>query len=274
MKRIIIVALCFLPLLQCSTKKDSQGEKKQAPFDPAVYFVEIERTRKSKPVDIVKIDSIYSHHLAPFVKSVDPASDPIIIDAIKKGKNNDAPHVQYQIVSKTIQKVFYNEIINSLNKLKTLSDEKVYKTEVEKIKNYYAILSPTVIRRSEWIGKKQELEEVCLLQLNELKELYCKPTLEKVTNALENTLKEVYVLSIFYELAGIVENRGKNEKKCEEKLAEGRIFFEIVEKYANDSSLVNSIKTLFETDYNEMDIEKARGMVSKAFNMGIPKFIN
>lgn len=84
-------------------------------------------------------------------------------------------------------------------------------------------------------------------------------------------LKETYIFSVMYELVGIAENRGKSKEKCEEKVVEGRIFFETVEKYAEDTSLVNAIKASFETNYAEMDVEKTKEMVSRAFSFDIPE---
>ena len=240
-------------------------------FKPGAFFIAVEKARKSKPVDIPAIDSVYSNYLAPFIKTADPGSDVAITDAITKAKKNEAPHVQSQIISKTIQKVFFNEIVTLLSSLRNESDEKAYNSAIGKIEDYYEVLRPTVIRRSEWVGKNQELEEICRMQLNSLKEYNGHPSLETSINTLVNTLKKVYILSVFYELVGIAENRGKNKVKCEEKVVEGRIFFETVEKYAEDTSLVNAIKASFETNYTEMDVEKTKEMVSQAFSFDIPE---
>ena len=271
MKRILSVLFCCLCLFYCSSNKGSQDKQKQTRFDPGAFFIAVEKARISKPVNIPSIDSIYSNHLAPFIKTVDPASDMAITDAITKGKKNEAPHVQSQIISKTIQKVFFNEIVTLLSSLRNESDEKAYNSAIGKIEDYYKVLSPTVIRRSEWIGKNRELEEICRMQLNSLKEYYSHPSLETSINTLVNTIKKVYILSVFYELVGIAENRGKNKVKCEEKVVEGRIFFETVEKYAEDTSLVSAIKASFETNYTEMDVEKTKEMVSQAFSFDIPE---
>ena len=271
MKRILSVICCCLCLLHCSTKKDSQQEHEQKVFKPGAFFIAVEKARKSKPLDIPAIDSVYSNHLAPFIKTVDPGSDVAITEAIIKAKENEAPHVQSQIISKTIQKVFFNEIVTLLNSLKNESDEKAFNSAIGKTGIYYEVLSPTVVRRSEWIGKNRELEEICRMQFASLKESFGSPALETSIHTLEKTLKEVYILSVLYELVGIAENRGENREKCEEKVAEGRIFFEIVEKYAEDTSLVSSIKASFETDYMEMDVEKTKVMVSKAFSFAIPE---
>ena len=271
MKWILSVMFCCLCLFQCSTKKDSQDGQKQTRFDPGACFIVIEKARMSKPVNIPAIDSIYSNDLASFIKTIDPVSDMAITDAITKGKKNEALHVQSQIISKTIQKVFFNEIVKLLGTLKSESNEIVYNSGAKKINDFYSVLSPTVIRRSEWIGKNQELEEICRMQLSTLKESFGHSSLETTLHTLEKTLKEVYIFSVFYELVGIAENRGKNEKKCEEKVVEGRIFFETVEKYAEDASLASAIKTSFETNYTEMDVEKTKEMVSRAFSFNIPE---
>jgi len=118
MKRILSVICCCLCLLHCSTKKDSQQEQVQKVFKPGAFFIAVENARKSKPPDIPAIDSVYSSHLAPFIKKVDLGSDVVITEAISKAEKNEAPHVQSQIISKTIQKVFFNEIGTSLKSLK------------------------------------------------------------------------------------------------------------------------------------------------------------
>ena len=271
MKRILSVICCCLCLLHCSTKKDSQQEHEQKVFKPGPVFIAVENARKGKPADIPAIDSVYSNHLSPFIKKVDPGSDVAITEAITKAKKNEAPHVQSQIISKTIQKVFFNEIGTLLKSLINESDERAYNSEIEKIEDYYEVLSPTVVRRSEWVGKNRELEEICRMQLASLKESFGNTALETSIQTLEKTLKGVYILSVLYELVGIAGNRGENAEKCEEKVAEGRIFFETVEKYAEDTSLVSSVKASFETDYMEMDVEKTKEMVGKAFSFAIPE---
>lgn len=271
MKRIFSVVCCCLCLLHCSTKEDSKQEQEQKVFKQGPFYIAVEKARKSKPVDIHAIDSLYANHLAPFIKTVDPGSDAVITGAITKAKKNEVHHVQSQTISKTIQKVFFNEVVSLLHSLKNESEEKVYNSAIEKIEDYYEVLSPTVVRRSEWVGKNRELEEVCRMQLASLKESFGRAALETSIRTLEKTLKEVYILSVLYELVGITENRGKNAEKCEEKVTEGRIFFETVEKYAEDSSLVSTVKASFGMDYMEMDVEKTKEMVSRAFSFEIPE---
>jgi hypothetical protein len=51
---------------------------------------------------------------------------------------------------------------------------------------------------------------------------------EENRKVLRRTLEMTYVLSVFYELEGIRDHRGKDKEKCEEKAVEAQIFFEIV----------------------------------------------
>lgn len=285
MNKILLVVFYCLFLCRCSTKIDSQSKSEKVFFNPQVYFVAIEKARKNKIGSIAAIDSIYSKELSSFVKSVDSTSDVVIMNAIKKGQKNEAIHVQSQIISKTIQKVFFNETVRLLGILQNESNEFIYNKTVKNIIKYYSILSPTVIRRSEWVGKKREFEETCRMQLEQIKTSFKNQGVDKKASMLgdilkdvhilsiENTLVEVYLLSVFYELDGIAKNRGKSAETCEEKVAEGRIFFEIVKKYAKDTTLVNDITSSFEINYNEMDIEKIKKLISKAFLYEIPEVI-
>ena len=88
---------------------------------------------------------------------------------------------------------------------------------------------------------------------------------EHSSRVLERTLVQVYALSVLYELDGIEKNRGMNAGICEEKEAEGRIFFEIVSSYIADGSAVERIRSLLSASYTELDTETVRGLMREAF---------
>ena len=270
MKRILTVVVCCLCLYHCSTTKESQ-EPQEKVFKPGTYFKAIEHARNSKPVNFALIDSLYTSDLMSFVKSADPASDAVFKEAVAKGAEGDMPHVQSQTISKTIQKVFFNEITSLLQALKNETDEKAFKEKLAILREYYAVISSTVVRRGEWIGKGRELDDVCRMQLQETEKSFGNENIAKHLSSFENTLRDTYILSVLYELVGIGENRGKNAEKCEEKVVEGRIFLEIVEKYAIDTTVIGTLKNAFTADYRELDVEKTIALVGQVFSFDIPE---
>lgn len=271
MKYILTVVICCLSWLHCSTTKTAQDKSTQKGFRPGIYFNAIEQARKKKPIDFSSLDSIYTAELMVFIKSIDPVSDATIKDALALGMKNKSPHIQSQIISKTLQKVFFNEINALIQALKVEFDEKTFLKIIAKMEEYYAVISSTVIRRSEWIGQGRELDDICRMHLQEIKKSFGKKNPDQHLHAFAKTIRDTYILSVLYELVGIGENRGKNREKCEEKMVEGKIFLDIVEKYATDMTAIETLKPTFTLDYNELDVAKSIDLVGQAFSFAIPE---
>ena len=68
-------------------------------FKPGAFFIAVENARKSKPPDIPAIDSVYSSHLAPFIKKVDPGSDVVITEAIDFNHQQAARVLVFDFIS-------------------------------------------------------------------------------------------------------------------------------------------------------------------------------
>ena len=272
MKKTMFVIISALLVSSCSPGKKNTGEKAPAVFDPTPVFCAIEKERQGEKPSFAVIDSLYTAGLSAFVKSTDPLSDSVIAAAVANAKKGADPEVNSELVNKTIQKVFFNDVMNCLETCAGESDSGSFFGDITKIDNDYGVLSPTVIRRSAWIGKERELDDMCRMHIRALKSSFNdKPEKEKGLETLRNALKQAFALSVLFELEGIAENRGKDNEKCKEKEVEGRTYFEIVGKYAGSDSLKSLIQSGFAKGYEDMDIEKMQKMVSEAFNVGVPE---
>lgn len=268
MKKNCLVVFTTLSFIYCSSSvRESQ-------LDPFPHFLAIESIRKSKPVDFTGIEQTYRTHLADFVNRSDSLIDTRIRDAIDEGLRGNKVHVQSQKVSKLLQKVFFDALIRSLRKLSGLSDQNTYAAEIQWAERLYNCLKPTVVRRSEWIGKGRELDDAIRFQLDRLASKPDEKRITKASQALETSLIRTYVLSVFYELEGIENNRGVDTLKCEEKEVEGRIFFETVEKYVESEELRNLIWQSLYRRYDELDVAEVRKLLAEAFPLYVSDLVS
>ena len=236
-------------------------------------YLEIEEIRNNKPVDFVTLKSIYTENLADFIQTNDLESHIRIQEELREGLKRNNTHIQSQIVSKTIQKVFFNQLSDALIHAAKFTKDSDYKSKIAFVEESYKILRPTVLRRSEWIGKGNELDYICLHQIKILNAAK-NGTAKEFVNAKNSLLKYLtyaYVLSIFYEFDGIEKNRGKDHKICEEKAVEARIFFEIIKDYAKSITLKGLSEAALSLKYTDMDIESMRRLISETFVTKIPK---
>jgi hypothetical protein len=260
-KNISFVLAAFTVFCACGTADRGAFE------DPSPHFLAIESSRKAKPVDFARIASTYDEHLADFVRSRDSAADASIVRAISDGKQQRRVHVQSQVVSKTLQKVMLHEIIAALRGPGPGKDSRSRQAEERMLEGYYACLSPTVVRRSEWIGRGRELDELVWAHMESLRE---EAHRERAAADIEKTLVGVFALSVLYELEGIEGSRGEDSLKCEEKQAEARLFFEAIRSHAGGDSLGNALGEKLRRDCRELDIVGARHLTREAFADFLP----
>ena len=76
---------------------------------------------------------------------------------------------------------------------------------------------------------------------------------------------KTYALSVLYEIEGIEKNRGTDEKKCEEKEAEGRIFLRTIAGHAASDSLHAVARERLDAPYKDMNTEDARRVMVEAY---------
>ena len=257
MKNLWIILICS-GILTCS--QQDWGPV----FDPWPAFSAIEQARKTKSVNISEIEGQYTRHLLDTVRNRAPSAHLRISGAIVQAKAGNKRHVQSQIISKTLQLFFFHEMVIGLQSLKGL-ERSSYIREIRKIRAYYACLQPTVVRRSQWINRERELDDICMNELGRIEDRPSAAVLREAVLALEHTLVQVYILSVLYELEGIEKNRGQHADICEEKEAEGRIFFETVSGYIDDKSKTDHLRSLLAVPYREMDTELIRTLMREAF---------
>ncbi len=252
MKSLITIGCLFLILISCSVKK----EEVSSVFAPFSDYLEIEKIRTKKPIDFKTIKKIYLRKLKSDIMPFSKDDDIRIENAIVLGLKGDKPHVRSQEVSKILQKVYFLKL-----KEIALSSS----VSVDNLKKYYAILEPTVVRRSEWIGKGREFPD-------KIENIFKKLDIEKedvkrkiLLSDLINIIADSYILSIYYEFEGIENNRGNNTDKCEEKEVEARLFFETISSFIQEDSIALEFKKLLDVDYKEMDIEQLRKLGKEIF---------
>ena len=225
MKYLIFLYLVTLLLISCSNKE-------QKTFTPSTHFYKIENLRKAKPLNFLAIAKIFNENLrANYYEShTDIVSK--IDKAITAGIDNIKPHIQSQIISKELQKLFYLELIES-------------KDVTENI----LALKPILLRRGKWVGKEGEYFDIVSSK-------------EASKNLVKETLVKVFITSVFYELQGIEENRGKDDIKCEEKMVEARIFFETIANEINDVKTKNEISAQLNKTFTDIDIARTRELLN------------
>ncbi|MBF0430595.1 MAG: hypothetical protein HQK83_04915 [Fibrobacteria bacterium] len=256
--RLILFSVITLLWMSCSPQKEN------AVFDPWPAFSSMEIARKEAPLNISKIEKLYLSYLKDTVMTKNPTINEQITKAIAEAKVDNKTHVQSQVISKTLQLFFFRELSAGLLELTGL-DKKTYATTIRRIRSLYACLQPTVIRRSEWVNRGRELDDICLNEIVRLESQPSEPLQSEAASSLEGTLVYVYALSVMYEMDGIEKHRGKDPKICEEKVAEARIFFEIIRRHLTAKPLEEAINKLLQSGFEDMDTEAVRGMMEDAF---------
>jgi hypothetical protein len=234
-------------------------------FDPVKPFLRIEAARKADPVDFGTIGREYQTALQPFVMKVNLDEHREIIKAVQLGTKGERPHVQSQKVSKRLQKVFFLEIMLLMEKKDAMASRIDHAKTAGRIGKYYNVLRPTVKRRSQWIGSENHLDDICIQAINQIQRAQGTAETEKSAQDLKNTLKKVFVLSVYYELKGIEEARGYYPIKCEEKEIEARLFYETVSGFVKAPELNDQINAALHTGYLDMDVAGIRKMLAQAF---------
>jgi len=108
-KTVTIALIILLCLISGCDKKDSAQVSPIA--EKVSAFKNIERIRTGDKFDFQSIEEIYNSHLKAFASKYDKTfgeeMDVIIERAIRDGRAGKYPKVQAQIVSKTLQKLFF-----------------------------------------------------------------------------------------------------------------------------------------------------------------------
>ncbi len=232
MNKYIIAFIIFFYLISGCGKKSSIQSSPIA--EKVAAFQNIERIRTGDKLDFQAIEEIYSSHLKEFAlkydKNFGEEMNVIIEKAIRDGNVGKYPKIQAQIISKTLQKVFFLALQNELKQSSKLDDAAA--KHWENASRYYEALQPTVLRRGDWM-------EVDNLYDEEIQEVFSKAreAIEKKDSAeyesqrkmLNDKLIRIFALSVLFEVEGLIENRAIYEQ-AKIKQAEAATYYKIIEK--------------------------------------------
>ena len=232
MNKYTIVFIILLHLIIGCGKKDSTQSSPTA--EKVTAFQNIERIRTGNRLDFQAMGEIYNSSLKGFAAEYDRTfgekMDVIIKEAIRNGKADKYPKVQAQIVSKTLQKVFFLAIQDELKQAAKLD---VAATEHwENAKGYYEAIKPTVLRRGEWMEAgslyDEEIQEVFSNSREAIEKKDAKQ-FDSQRKMLNDKLMRIFALSVLYEVEGLIENRAIYEQ-AKVKQAEAATYYKIIEK--------------------------------------------
>ena len=232
MKTVTIALIILLCLISGCDKKDSAQVSPIA--EKVSAFKNIERIRTGDKFDFQSIEEIYNSHLKAFASKYDKTfgeeMDVIIERAIRDGRAGKYPKVQAQIVSKTLQKLFFLAFQDELEQSSRLD---VPATEHwENAKGYYEAIKPTVLRRGEWMEVGNLYDEEIQGIFGKIREAIDKKDSEQFEsqrNILSDKLMRIFALSVLYEVEGLIENRAIYEQ-AKVKQAEATTYYKIIEK--------------------------------------------
>jgi len=225
----LIILLCLV--IGCGRK----GSEQTSPIaEKVAAFQNIERIRTGDKLDVQAIEEIYSSHLKEFASKYDKSfgeeMDVIIERAIRDGRAGKYPKAQVQIISKTLQKVFFLAFQDELKQSSRLDDAAT--KHWENASGYYEALQPTVLRRGEWMEVGNLYDEEIHQVLNKTREAIERKDSAQLTSQrkmLTDKLMRIFALSVLFEVEGMIENRAIYEQ-AKVKQAEAATYYKIIEK--------------------------------------------
>jgi len=234
-----VIALIILPhlIIGCG-KKD--GTQSSLIAQKVGAFQNIERIRTEDKLDFQTIEEIYNSHLKEFASKYDKifgeAMDVIIEKAIRDGKVSKYPKVQAQIISKTLQKVFFLALQDKIDQVHKLDD--TAPEHLENASGYYEALRPTVLRRGEWMEVGNLYDEEIRQVFSKARESIEKKDLAQLKSQrkmLKDKLMRIFALSVLFEVEGMIENRAIYEQ-AQIKQAEAATYYSIIEKEVKNNN--------------------------------------
>ena len=227
---IAIIILLYL-IVGCGKKDDEQAAK----IDRKVSaFKNVEQIRTEDNFDFREIEEIYNSRLQAFALKYDKVlgeeMNVIIEKAIRDGKVSKYPKVQAQIISKTLQKIFFLALQDELEQSRKLDNTAA--THQGNASGYYEAIRPTALRRGDWLGVDTLYDEEIQQVFGKAKEAIEKKDSEKFVSQkkiLTDKLMRIFALSVLYEVEGMVENRAIYEQ-FQIKQAEASTYYKTIEE--------------------------------------------
>jgi hypothetical protein len=233
-----------------------QGVKvNAATLDSAVTsFQTITTLRKQDPIDVDALLLEYQAVLQPLAQQVDTQSalslDSDLLAAIEDIRNNNAPELAVQVIDKTLQRVFFQTI---LDRITSVRDDFETKTTAELVLTWdeataaFEAIRGTAARDNKVItADRQAIETGSNPGLDvQITDAFARGRTalnkedtdeDKIAIGLERqnirlSLARAYYIGVLREVEGIISNRDRELAEALEKQKEGEIFYRIIESF-------------------------------------------
>ncbi|WP_348225709.1 hypothetical protein [Nitrosomonas sp. Is79A3] len=215
-------------------------------------FKKIGTLRKESPMNADAITNAYAGTLQTLAQEVDTANalslDSAILAAIDDIKKDRESELAGQVIDKTLQRVFYQNIWNRITAIRDQFDEATSATLIQMLDESVAAfqaITGTVARANQVLtADRQSIEEGSNpgldIQFNEsiarIRSALNKsnPTEDFATVAVERyvtrmSLARAYYIAVLREVAGAIEHRNTDPEETRKEQKEGEIFYRIIE---------------------------------------------
>lgn len=215
-------------------------------------FKTIGTLRKESPINADAITHAYTGALQTLTQEVDTANalslDSDILAAIDAIKKDREPELAGQVIDKTLQRVFYQNIWNRITAIRDQFNEATSAALIQMLDESVAAfqaITGTVARANQVLtADRQSIEEGSNpgldIQFNEsiarIRSALNKsnPTEDFATVAVERyvtrmTLARAYYIAVLREVAGAIEHRNTDLEETRKEQKEGEIFYRIIE---------------------------------------------
>lgn len=215
-------------------------------------FKTIGTLRKESPINADAITHAYMGALQTLTKEVDTANalslDSDILAAIDAIKKDREPELAGQVIDKTLQRVFYQNIWNRITAIRDQFNKATSAALIQMLDESVAAfqaITGTVARANQVLtADRQSIEEGSNpgldMQFNEsiarIRSALNKsnPTEDFATVAVERyvtrmTLARAYYIAVLREVAGAIEHRNTDLEGTRKEQKEGEIFYRIIE---------------------------------------------
>jgi hypothetical protein len=256
-------------IIGCGKKGSEQG----SPIaEKVAAFQNIETIRTGDKLDFRAIEEIYNLRLKEFALKYDKTFGEemgvIIEKAIRNGKASKYPKAQVQIISKTLQKVFFLALKGELEQAAKLDNASA--RHLEDASGYYEVIRPTVLRRGEWmkVGTlyDEEIQQV-FSKAREAIEKKDSAQFESQRNMLNDKLIRIFALSVLFEVEGLIENRAIYEQ-AQIKQAEASTYYSIIEKEIKKNNPGGHEIIHYQLNVNPEDADF--DVIKKELEVGLP----
>jgi hypothetical protein len=267
----ILAVLVLIPLLGSGWVRAAAGQEGKGAGDVVEAYGRFVQVRRARPVDFEALTQIYESDLVTYVREADGRYgtdlDPVIREALEKGRAGREIHAHAQIAEKSIQRSF---ILSFTRSLKQLQEDVPHHESLPRLLEAARVLRSAVERRSRWVGKGAEYTDLFDAALEQLQRAAEGKNRESLTEAgvqLFSLVTKVLVLSVFYELDGLEKARGKDADEASEKREEARIYHLslVTEHRSRDEEGAAAVAGQLALPVDQIDIGLVRELLSNEF---------